>query len=164
MIILKVIYHLNAICIGIFYKIIYGGRYVVGKNVTYRAGFKVAIEGKNSCVEIGKNCFFNNYCSINCMNHISIGDGTIMGEGVKIYDHNHRFANPNVRLKEQGFTIGETIIGKNCWIASNAVILKGANIGDHCVIGAGCIVDYRVPSNSVVKMSKNEQIEPIKGK
>ena len=63
---------------------------------------------------------------------------------VKIYDNNHRFNNFNMNIKEQGFSIGEIKIGKNCWLANNVIVLKGAEIGDNVVIGAGCIIKEKI--------------------
>ena len=42
------------------------------------------------------------------------------------------------------------------------VILKGAEIGDHVVIGAGCIIDGPIPSDSIVRAKKSYEIEPIR--
>ena len=110
--------------------------------------------------QIGNNCFFNNDCSLAANKLISIGDGTIMGENVKIYDHNHRF-NKDELIKELGYSNGEVFIGKNCWIGSNAVILKGTHISNHCVIGAGCVISGYVPEWTIVKKTDNYQMCPI---
>lgn len=69
---------------------------------------------------------------------------------MKVYDHNHCYKNPDVPIKDHGFTVAPVSIGKHCWIASNVVILKGVTIGDNCVIGAGCIVYKDVAAGSVV--------------
>lgn len=44
----------------------------------------------------------------------------------------------------------ETIIGNDVWIGTNAIILKGVNVGTGAVIGAGTIVTKDVPPYSVV--------------
>ena len=112
-------------------------------------------------VMIGSRCFFNNYCSINALNKIEIGDGTIFGENVKIYDHNHKFAQDDKDIKNQGYSVGQVKIGKHCWIGSNAVLLKDSDIGDNCVIGAGCIVQGKIEANSIVKTNQNYILEKI---
>lgn len=162
MVIIKAFYHLYAIIKNLFFKVVYGKKYSIGKNVTFRKGFSIVLEGEDSKLEIGDNCFFNNYCSINCLNHIEIGSGTIMGEGVKIYDHNHRFSNKSLPLKKQGYSLGEVTIGEKCWIGSNVTILKGASIGDGCIIGAGCVIDFKVDNNMLVKNNERYQIESVK--
>lgn len=152
MLILKIIYHLKALVCIIGLKILYGlggGKIITGKRLTFRKGFSVMID-KQGEVIIGNNVFFNNYCSLNAIQHISIGDGTILGENVKVYDHNHCYKNPDVPIKEQGFSSAPINIGNHCWIGSNVVILKGVTIGDNCVIGAGCIVYKDVPSGTIV--------------
>lgn len=159
MIFLKIIYHVQAIVWMWFLKLFYrfgGARFIVGKHVTFRKGFSMMI-GKNGEVNIGNNVFFNNYCSLNAIERIIIGDGTIFGENVKVYDHNHCYQDPNVPIKAQGFTSAPVNIGKHCWIASNVVILKGVTIGDNCVIGAGCVIYKDVPEESVM-INKQELV------
>lgn len=126
-----------------------GGKIKVGKRFTFRRGFSLMID-RGGEVIIGDNVFFNNYCSLNANERIVIGDGTIFGENVRVYDHNHCYRNPDVPIKEQGFSSAPVSIGKHCWLASNVVILKGVTIGDNCVIGAGCVIHKDVPENTVV--------------
>lgn len=152
MIILKIIYHFKALVLKIILKKLHnfgGGKITFGKNVTFRKGFSLMID-KTGKVIIGNNVFFNNYCSINANEQITIGDGTLFGENVKVYDHNHCYKDVDVPIKEQGFTTAPISIGKHCWIGSNVVILKGVTIGDNCVIGAGCIIYKDVSANTVV--------------
>ena len=89
------------------------------------------------------------------------GGGTIFGESVKIYDHNHRF-HEDKPIKEQGYSNGEVHIGGHCWIGSGVIILKGADISDNCVIGAGCVVDGCVPKGSVVTADRSSRITEIR--
>lgn len=120
----------------------------IDKSISYRSGLKLIIT-KDANLKIGKGCFFNNFCSINCLYKIQIGDNCIFGENVKIYDHNHRYKN-NGLIKEQGYSLGEIKIGQNCWFGSNVTILKGVTIGDNVVVGANCVIYKDVPSNSVI--------------
>lgn len=145
---MKAWYHFKARIKKLVYKIIYGRRLRIGKGTTWRHGFHITIEGGQ--VEIGKNCFFNNYCSINSLKKVTIGDGTIFGSNCHIYDHNHRFSDLETSIKAQGYTLGETHIGKHCWFGTNAVVLKGVTIGDNCVIGAGVVVSEDVPEGTVI--------------
>lgn len=149
MIILKLLFHLSAILKIFFYKLIYGNRVLLGKSLTFRKGFSLIVEDSGS-VKIGRNCFFNNYCSLASKCSIEIGDYTIFGENVKVYDHNHNFGDKTLPIKSQGFKSSPVVIGNHCWIASNVIVLMGVNIGDHCVIGAGCVVYKDVPSGTLM--------------
>jgi acetyltransferase-like isoleucine patch superfamily enzyme len=157
MIFFKIIYRLNVYFKLLIFKLIYLNKFRIGKNLSFRKGFTLVIEGKNAKVKIGNNCFFNNYCTIAAQSHITIGDNTIFGENVKIYDHNHNYIDHNKLIKHQGYSTDHIEIGQNCWIASNVIILKGVKIGDNCVIGAGCIVHKDISSNSIV-LCKQEKL------
>ena len=156
MILKKGLCHIKAIIKKKMYSLIYGKKIFWGKNVTFRDLFRLSIEGEGK-VTIDDDCFFNNNCSINCLQLVSIGKGSIFGENVKIYDHNHKFSDFSIPIKAQGYSVGEVSVGKNCWIGSNVVILKGSRIEDNCVIGAGCIIKGYVPQGTVVKL-KNELV------
>ena len=80
---------------------------------------------------------------------------------MRIYDHNHRFADDNKKIKEQGFSIEPVIIGNHCWFGSNVVVLKGCTIGNNCVIGAGCIISESIPDSTVVSMNRDIRMVPI---
>lgn len=141
-------------------KLIYSHQFFYKKQFFFRKRFNLLIE-KNGKVEIGKRVFFNNDCSVNCVEKISIGDYTIFGENVKIYDHNHVFNKQDHPISSQGLTHKPVHIGKNCWIGSNVTILKGADIGDNCVIGAGCVINERIPDKTIVRNRIDLIKEPI---
>lgn len=124
-------------------------------NVEMRRYCNVIVED-NAHLIIGNDVFFNNYCSINCQSRIKIGSNTIIGEGVKLYDHNHKYTViPKFEISKDQFTKAAIDIGSNCWIGSNVVILKGVTIGDNVIIGANCLIYKSIPQNSIVR-SKSE--------
>ncbi len=106
--------------------------------------------GNNSQLKIEKNVFFNCGCSINCLFSIKIGNNSQFGENVCIYDHNHKYKDQITLISDQGYSYGEISIGSNCWIGSNVTILKGVDIGDNVIIGAGCVIHKSIPSNMIV--------------
>ena len=134
------------------YDLLFGKGFLHGK-FSFRNRMTILVE-KPGRLEIGSGCFFNNDCSITCMNKIVIGENSIFGEGVKIYDHNYHI-NTDALTKNAGHTLGEVIVGKNCWIGSNAVLLKGTCIGDNCVIGAGCVIGGVVEDNTIVRVKQD---------
>jgi acetyltransferase-like isoleucine patch superfamily enzyme len=114
-------------------------------------------------LNIGENVFFNNYCSINCLEVISIGENTMFGEGVKIYDHNHlyNYVENKLTVEKDQFKTAPVIIGKNCWIGSNVTILKGVIIGDNVIIGANNLIYKSVPDNSIIRLKAAYSIEHL---
>ena len=120
--------------------------FIVGTNVICRnfENFHVS-SGK---VILHDGVFINNSCSFNCMERIEIGAGTMMGEGVRFYDHDHIYTAE--KIEKWQWTTAPIRVGRDCWIGSNVTILKGVTIGDNTIIGAGCLIRNDVPANSVV--------------
>jgi acetyltransferase-like isoleucine patch superfamily enzyme len=108
----------------------------------------VIINVNGGTLVFGHNVFLNSYTSINSQGKISIGDDALIGEGVRIYDHDHDY-----RLfgkeRKNNFIINDIVIGNGVWIGSNAVILRGTTIGEGAVIAAGAIVKGIVPPYSI---------------
>lgn len=155
---IKIVNHIVALLKMLFYKVIYRNRIIFGKKVTFRKGLSILIENEGKII-IGDGVFFNNYCSLNSLKEIKIGDNSIFGENVKIYDHNHVFKYKDKLIKSEGFKSDKILIGNNCWIGSNVIILKSVSIGDNSVISAGEIVRKSVPSNSILKNGVITNIE-----
>ncbi len=123
----------------------------IGNSVNIRNYIHVIVQD-DATLEIGDRVFMNNFCSINCLDSVTIGENTLFGENVKIYDHNHAYERDGNELTvhHSKFTKAPVVIGKNCWLGSNVTVLKGVTIGDNCIIGAGCTITKSVPPNSTV--------------
>jgi len=160
MVFVKIKYHILAFFQFIWLKVIYGKNLSIGSHTTWRRNFSVILSKKGQ-LSIGENCFFNNDCSIAADTKITIGDGCIFGESVKIYDSNHKFKK-GIPFKEQGYSGGSVEIGRHCWIGSGVIILKGAKISDNCVVGAGCVVKGVIPEGSIVQRGEDNIITVIR--
>lgn len=112
----------------------------------------------NSKLIIGKGVKINYNCMIICRNHVEIGDGTEFGPSVFIFDHDHDF---RVGLKKGKMENDSVIIGSNCWIGANTVVLRGTTIGDNSVVAAGCVLKGHYPENSVIVQKKETTVKPI---
>lgn len=120
--------------------------FVVGSNVICRNFENFRLPSGKLILHDG--VFINNSCSFNCMERIEIGNGTMMGEGVRFYDHDHSYTAE--KIEKWQWTTAPIRVGRDCWIGSNVTILKGVTIGDNTIIGAGCLIRNDVPANSVV--------------
>ncbi len=154
------------------WKALYPARFATGKQLSFGKLFSIHFDASASSIKlgdsvqfrdfcqlrtgmdgklsIGNRVFFNNSCSITCFHQITIGNDCQFGEGVKFYDHNHAYQNQEQNINEQGYVKGSISIGNNCWFGSDVIILKDVTIGDHVVIGAGCVIHKSIPSNSVI--------------
>ena len=83
---------------------------------------------------------------------ITIGDNTMIGGNAKILDNDFHPLEVEARLADDKNKIGtrEIVIGKNCFIGCNSLILKGTVLGDNCVVGAGAVVSGKFEDNCVI--------------
>jgi maltose O-acetyltransferase len=102
----------------------------------------------DSIIEIGEGCAFSNNISICALQSIKIGERCLIGDMVLIIDADHHELDPVHRWSGQGVVV-PVIIGRNVWIGSRAIILRGVTIGDNSVIGAGSVVTKSIPADSV---------------
>jgi len=117
-------------------------------------------------IEIGNNVFINRNVIVACRKHVVIGEDTVIGPNVCIYDHDHRF-DVNGRVKESAqdpYKESEVIIGKNVWIGAGAIILRGTTIGDGSIIAAGTIIKGTIPAHVIVRKEGKNIIEKLEDK
>ena len=126
----------------------------------FNDGRMVMIVEKGAKLYIGNHVYFNEEAMISCKRKIEIGNGCKFGPNVKIFDNNHKF--DAVNGVSNAHSVGEIVIGENCWIGTNVVILKGARIGRNSVIGAGCIIGGEIPEASIVTQGRDLQIQAMR--
>ena len=90
---------------------------------------------------------------------ISIGENTCIGGNCKILDNDFHPIEAEARnqlLKDSKGGDSDLVpsksiqIGKNCFIGCNSIILKGTQLGDGCVVGAGAVVSGKFEENCVI--------------
>lgn len=133
------------------------GVLIMGMSSSVWRGTLLAVSGGR--MEIGKGVLFNNNCNVVCKDTIIIGENSIFGPNVCIFDHNHRFDMQGVKDE---YKMAPVTIGRNCWIGAGTTILKGTIIGDGCVIGAGSVVQGVIPGHSVVTSGRELTIVPVR--
>ena len=115
-----------------------------GKNVNFEqyASF-------NPELEIGDNSGVGQ--SANLSGHIVIGKDVMMGPYCTMMTYSHNHDRLDIPMNQQGFEPERVkYIGDDVWIGRNVIILPGANVGSHCIIGAGAVVTKDVPDCAVV--------------
>jgi acetyltransferase-like isoleucine patch superfamily enzyme len=107
-------------------------------------------------LEIGGGSFVNDGVNICATQSIRIGHHAKIGDMAYIYDTDFHEVSPDAPVKHAPVSIGN-----NVWIGANSMILPGAIIGDHSVIGAGSIVTGHIPAKSVAAGSPARVIKTL---
>jgi len=88
--------------------------------------------------------------SIIAAEQVEIGSGTLIGGNCLITDTD--FHPLNKLLRQSDPTHGTCLpvsIGSDVFIGAQSIILKGSQIGEGCVIGAGSVVTGEIPANVI---------------
>ncbi|KAJ5709999.1 acetyltransferase [Penicillium malachiteum] len=113
-------------------------------------------------VRLGKGVFINAYSTWIDTCGITVGARTLFGPYVSLYSGTHPL-DPEVRNGTKGPETGKPIvIGEDCWIGGNVVILPGITIGRGSTVGAGSVVTKDVPPFHVVAGNPARIIRKIK--
>lgn len=111
--------------------------------------FNIATSG--SRIVIGDNVGISG-STINATTTITIGDNVMIGSGCLITDTDSHPLHWKDRLEEKNELTARApiTIGDNVFIGARSIILKGVNIGEGAVVGAGSVVSKDVPPYTVV--------------
>ena len=112
---------------------------------------------------VGDETYIGRYTDIN---ESTIGKFCSIGPGCKIGLYNHPIdkvtTHPFINHKSFGYLAKdffpsdknnkkkEVNIGNDVWLGTNVIVLRGVDIGDGAVVGAGAVVTKNVPPYAVV--------------
>jgi len=132
-------------------KIIFEGDNYIGRNVEI---------GALDLIEIGYGTSLQDRCIL--LGDIEIGKYCTFAPNVYMSSGRHYYnLNPNYYIKDQDSIVAadstlskahskKVIIGDDCWLGINSVIMSGVSIGRGCVIGANSVVTKNLDPFSVV--------------
>lgn len=100
--------------------------------------------------------------SISCLQHVSIGDNTLLGSGCIITDNDAHGIHPDFRNSPDHILTAPVRVGENVFIGARAIVLKGVSIGNGAVIGAGAVVTRDVEAMSIVAGNPAKKIGDVR--
>ena len=97
--------------------------------------------------EIGENAYVGVFC---CLGDVTLEDDVLVGSHVSITNgsRQHGTSRLDISVREQPGEWPRVTIGRDSWIGDRAVVM--ANVGKHCVVGAGAVVAKPVPDYAIV--------------
>lgn len=121
-----------------------------GPQITLSAGMVPGQEMvSNPVIAVGDRCLIGKGSGIVGHLEIRIGNDVWTGHHVYITDQNHGYEDLAVPISQQVMQERPVSIGDGSWIGHGTVVLPGARIGRHVVVGANSVVTGDLPDNCV---------------
>ena len=113
-----------------------GGRLDVGAGLYLSENCLVQVNPGARAV-LGEGVFMNANARIVAAESVRVGDHTMLGPNVCVYDHDHAFGKDGV----SGVLVTSPVeIGERCWMGANSLVTRGARIADRVCVGGGAVV------------------------
>jgi acetyltransferase-like isoleucine patch superfamily enzyme len=122
---------------------------IIGPYTTLSAGVSPEQVLDGTVVTIGDRCVIGKGSGVVGHRRIDIGDDVWTGHHVYITDANHGYVDPDLPVGKQFAAPRPVRIGSGSWLGHGALVLGGATIGEHVVVGAGAVVTGDLPEYSV---------------
>lgn len=130
-------------------------------------------ETVNSRISIGNNVFIGGSTTIHCVASVVVEDHVLISHDCLLMDSDNHSINHRERKNDLSDwrsggnhdwsrTISKPIhIGSSAWIEARAIVLKGVQVGEKAVMGAGSVVTKNVPRWSIVAGNPTKSIRTI---
>lgn len=96
--------------------------------------------------EVGHKVYVGSYC---CLGDVTLEDDVLIGSHVSVMNGTgqHGIDRLDVPIREQPGVWPRITIGADTWIGDRAIVM--ADVGKHCVIGAGAVVSKPIPDYAI---------------
>lgn len=130
-------------------------RFLICKNIFKECGDNVNVErlawfGTGEKIQIGDNSGIGINCRI--LNNTIIGRDVMMGPNCYMLESNHLFDRIDIPMINQGVRNfrDRVIIGDDCWIGRDVMIIGSQEIKIGSIVGARCVLTKSFPEYSII--------------
>jgi acetyltransferase-like isoleucine patch superfamily enzyme len=136
-------------------------RITIGAHCVVRGLLRIEAHGDGH-IALGEKVYLGDDVIVSASAGVTIGAGTLIAHGVQIFDNDSHPIDAGERARQWDAILGlgpntpitikaaPLTIGAQCWIGFNAILMKGATLGDRSVVAAGAVVTGPVPPDVVV--------------
>jgi acetyltransferase-like isoleucine patch superfamily enzyme len=109
----------------------------------------VVLSSKGGPLRIGARTNVGVNCSFYSLAGLEIGDDVLIAGHCYVGGGAYRIDDPTRPMNLQKAELKGVRIGDDCWLGAGVIVVDGATVGDHSVVGAGSVVTGDVPPYSV---------------
>ncbi len=124
------------------------GRVVLGRWV--HLGDRCSVRAHEGTLRIGDKTVLGREVTLNCYLEVELGPRCLVADWVYVGDFDHRYDDLATPIKDQGLVKSPVRVGADVWVGVKASVLRGAQVGDGCVLAAHTVVKGEVAPGSVV--------------
>lgn len=114
-------------------------------------------------LSIGSRVGIRPYCMISAAESIVIEDDVIIAAFSSVIDSDHTFALGRPNVMHNPLETSPIRIGRGTWIAERVAVLRGADIGRCCIIGANSVVKGTIPDYSIAVGAPARVVGQVEG-
>ena len=114
-------------------------------------------------LRIGDRVGIRPFCAISAAESVTIEDDVIIGAYSSVIDSDHTFAAGRPNVMHNPLATAPIRIGRGTWIAERVGVLRGADIGECCIIGANSVVRGTIPPYSIAVGAPARVVGQVEG-
>lgn len=107
-----------------------------------------ALERPGPAIRMGDGVVLRHHVTVSAAESVVIEDEVLIAAYTSIYDSDHTLG-PDRNAIWYPHVTAPVRIGRGSWLGERVAVLRGADIGRHCVIGANSVVKGPIPDHSV---------------
>ena len=118
-------------------------------------------------IVLGDRVFVGHRSGFSAAAGVTVGADTLIAGGTSIRDNDGHPLDPEARRSSRPIDPADAapvVIGRNVWIGSGCLILKGVTIGDNAVIGACSVVTTDIPADCIAVGAPARVLRRLDGK
>jgi acetyltransferase-like isoleucine patch superfamily enzyme len=107
-----------------------------------------AFDAPSPVLVVGDRVIVRHHCTISAAERVEIEDDVLIAGYVSIFDSDHTMGGRGNPVWNPQVT-SPVRIGSGSWLGERVTVLRGADVGRRCVIGAHSVVKGTIPDYSV---------------
>ena len=112
---------------------------------------------------VGDRVGIRPHCYFSVSAGVTIEDDVIIGAMSSIIDSDHTFRMGRPNVMHNPVDAEPIRIGRGSWLAERVAVLRGANIGRCCIVGANSVVKGELPDYSIAVGSPARVVGQVEG-